>query len=202
MRVLVPVSALGHGESGHLLPILLVPFQPAGVRDRHALARTTEPVRSGELRRAVRVGAGQVLIGAAGVVHRPPHHRMRAHPGEQGVDGLLDRAADIDRVHLDLPGQVRELQHRHHAVDRHDGDAVHHRVPRRRQLRVCRQPVDVRHGQPGVFDGGLDRLKRMRGQGDLRRPGDVGKSHAAHRDLAPVLPHAMALRTPAGTAAA
>jgi hypothetical protein len=56
---------------------------------------------------------------------------MRAHAGEQGVDGLLDRAADIDRIHLDLPAQVRELQHRHHAVDGHDGDAVHQRLPGR-----------------------------------------------------------------------
>src|SRR5437870_4764485 len=97
--------------------------------------------------------------------------------------------ADVHRLHLDVPGEVRQLQHRHHAVDGDDGDAVDDRVPRRRQLRIRRQAVDVGQGEPGVFDGALDRLERMRGQRDLRGARHAGEAHAAHRDLAPVLPH-------------
>ena len=143
MGVFVGVFALGHGEGGHLLPLLVVPFQPAGVRHRHALSGTAEAIRGGKLRRSLGVGARQVLVGAAGVVHGPPDHRILADPGQQRVDGLLHRAADIDRLHLHVPAQIREFQHGHHAVDRHDADAVDNRVPGRRQLGVCRQSIDV-----------------------------------------------------------
>jgi hypothetical protein len=142
----------------------------------------------GKLRRSLGLGAGQVLVAAAGVVHRPPDHRIRADPGQERVDGLLDCPADLDGLHLDVSAQIWELQHRHHAVDRHDGDTVHHGVPRRRQLRVCRQSIDGCHGQQGVFHGGFDRLQRMRCQGELRRPGDVGKARAADGDFTAVLP--------------
>src|SRR5205085_235288 len=112
-----------------------------------------------------------------------------AHTGEEGVHGLLDGAADIGRLDLDVPAQVRELQHRQHAVHGDDGDAVDHLMARRRQFRIRRQAVDVRHREPGIFHGAFDGLQRVGGEGNVRRARDFRESHAAYRDLAPVLPH-------------
>jgi len=109
VRVHLRVPALDDGERGHLLAALAVTLEPARVRDRHALSGTAEPVWGGKLRRSLGVGARQVLVGAAGVVHGPPDHRIRADPGQQRVDGLLHRTADIDGLHLDVPAQTREF---------------------------------------------------------------------------------------------
>ena len=137
------VAALRHGQCRHLLAVLVVPLEPAGIGDRHALPRAAKAVGRGELRGALRISAGQVLVGAARVVHRPPHHRVFAHPGEQRVDRLLHGAADICRADLDVPAEIGQFQHRHHAVDRHDRDAVDLGMSGRRQFRIGRQTVDV-----------------------------------------------------------
>ena len=189
MRIVLRVAALRHRQGRHLLAVLVVPFEPPRIGDRHALARPAETVGRGELRRAGRVLARQVLVGAARVVHRTPHHGVFAHPGQQRVDRLLHRAADIHRADLDVPGQVRQFQHRHHAVDRHDRDPVDLGVAGRRQFRIGRQPVDVRHLQAGIGDRLLDRGQRMHRQRRLGGARHFRKPDAADRHLAPVLPH-------------
>jgi hypothetical protein len=190
VRVVLRVPALRHRQSRHLLTVLVVPFEPARIGDRHALPRPAEPVRRGELRRPGGVLARQVLIGAARVVHRPPHHRVVADAGQQRVDRLLHRAADIHRADLDVPGQVRQFQHRHHAVDRDDRDPVDLGMPRGRQFRVGRQPVDIGQLQSGIGDRVLDRGQRMHRQRRLGGARHFRKPDAADRHLAPVLPHA------------
>jgi hypothetical protein len=81
-------------------------------------------------------------------VHRPPHHRVSAHAREQRVDRLLHRAADVRRSDLNVPAEIRQFQHRHHAVDGHDRDAVDLRMARGRQFRIGRQTIDVGQLQP------------------------------------------------------
>ncbi len=75
VRVHVRVPALRHRERRHLLPALAVPLQPARVGHGHALPRTAESVRSGELRRALgvacRAGSGRCPSGCASRA-RPP----------------------------------------------------------------------------------------------------------------------------------
>ena len=187
------VAALGHRQCRHLLAVLVVALEPACIGDRHALPRPAKAVGCGELRPRPPHAARQVLVGAARVVHRPPHHGVFAHAGKQRIDRLLHGAADIGRADLDVPGEVGQFQHRHHAVDRHDRDAVDLRVPGRRQFRIGRQTVDVGHLQPRIRDRLLDGRQRMRGERNLGRARDFRKAHAADGDLAPVLPHRSSL---------
>jgi hypothetical protein len=73
------------------------------------------------------------------------HTTAQLHPREQRVDRLLHSAADICRADLDMPAEVGQFQHRHHAVDRDDRDAVDLGMPGRRQFWIGRQTVDVGH---------------------------------------------------------
>src|SRR5438105_3455060 len=59
----------------------------------------------------------------------------------------------------------------------------------RRQFRIGGEAVDVGQVQAGVGDRLLDRRQRMGGQRNVGRARDLGKTHAADRHLAPVLPH-------------
>src|SRR5262249_37698946 len=151
-----------------------------------------------ELGGTLRLGAGKVLVGATWVVHCPPHHRVFADPGEQRVDRLLHRTADVCRTHLDVPAEIGQFQHRHHAVDRYYRDAVDFRMSGRREFGIGRQAVDVGHLQPGVRYRLLDSRQRMSSERNLGRASDFGKAHTADRHLASVLPHAVSPTHSAG----
>ena len=189
MRIVLRVLALGDGERGHHFTILVVRLQPACVGDRHALARAAKAVRAGELQCAGCVLARQVLIGALGVMHGAPHHRVFAHARQQRVHRLLHGAADVDRAGLDMPRQVGQLQHGHHAVDRHHGDAIDFGVPGGGQLRVGGEAVDIVHGQSGIRDGIFHRIQRVRGERALSRACGFRIAHAAHSNLASIVPN-------------
>ena len=147
VRILEAVLALRHREGRHLLALLVVPFEPACIRDRVELPRAAEPVGRGELQRAVGLRARQVLVSAARIVHRAPHQRVFADAREQRVGRLLHCAADIHGAGLDVPREIRQLQHRHHAIDRHDADAVDRGMAGGGQFRIRGETVDVRHLQ-------------------------------------------------------
>jgi hypothetical protein len=98
--------------------------QPTSIGNRHALPRSARAVGCGELCGTLRKSTRQVLVGAARVVHRPPHHRVSAHASEQGIDRLLHRTADVHGADPDVPAEIRQFQHRHHAVGRRDRDAL------------------------------------------------------------------------------
>ena len=54
VRIVLRVAALRHRQCRHLLAVLVVPLEPAGIGDRHALPRPAEAVGCGELRGALR----------------------------------------------------------------------------------------------------------------------------------------------------
>src|SRR4029453_4992889 len=93
------------------------------------------------------------------------------------------------RSRLDMPWEIRQLEHRHHAIDGDDTDAVDLGVSGRRELRISREAIDVRGPAPRAIDSGLCCFERVRGQGNLRCARRLGESHAAQRYLAAVLPH-------------
>jgi hypothetical protein len=87
------------------------------------------------------------------------------------------------------PTWIGQFQHRHHAVDRHDRDAVHLGMPGCRQLRIGRQPIDVGKLQPRIRDRLLNRRQCMSRERDFGRACDLRKPDTADRHLAPVFPH-------------
>ena len=54
---------------------------------------------------------------------------MFTDTGEEGICRLLHRAADIRRPDLDVPSEVGQFQHRHHAIDRDNGNTVDFGMP-------------------------------------------------------------------------
>jgi hypothetical protein len=75
-------------------------------------------------------------------------HTTVTHAREQCVDSLLHGTANVGRAHLDVPAEIVQFQHRHHAVDGHDRDAVDLRVGGGRQFRIGCQTVDVGQIEP------------------------------------------------------
>ena len=92
---------------------------------------------------------------------------------QSAVRRQLYRAADIRCADLDMPGQIGQFQHRHHAIDGNDGDSVHVGVPGRGQLRVGRQSIDVGHFESGICNCPFNRFQGVRSQGNVGGAGDL-----------------------------
>src|SRR5262245_859047 len=102
--VMLGVLTLDESERDHLVAALVMALEVACVGHCHVLTRPAEAERSGELGGASRLRTWQVLVGALGVVHRPPNHGVSAHASKQCIGRLLDGAPDVVTAYLHVPG--------------------------------------------------------------------------------------------------
>src|SRR5262245_44764125 len=102
--VVLGVLSLDERKRYHLVATLVIALEVARVGHCHVLTWPAEAERSGELGGASRLRTWQVLVGALGVVHRPPNHGVSAHASKQCIGRLLDGAPDVVTAYLHVPG--------------------------------------------------------------------------------------------------